>query len=251
MSEKFCLKWNDFHSNVSKSFTQVRNEEYLHDVTLVSDDHKKFSAHRLVLSACSEYFRDIFKNYLHSHPLVCLDGFYSEDLQNIMDYIYNGEIQIYQDNLDRFLVLAQKLKLQGLIENNPKIEEEELKDCNINEEVTEANEKEQNIAKYRNGLPKTTPKETHEGTTTVAISNMDQQEIKDKISEYLIECSDKSYKCALCGKISFKNSKNTQKDNMKKHIETHLEGLAYTCPICQKECKSRNALALHKGKYHT
>ena len=36
MSEKFCLKWNDFHSNVSKSFGLFRNEDYLHDVTLVS-----------------------------------------------------------------------------------------------------------------------------------------------------------------------------------------------------------------------
>ena len=68
MSEKFCLKWNDFDSNVCKSFGILRNEEYLQDVTLVSDDHKKVVAHKLVLSACSEYFRDIFKNNPHKHP---------------------------------------------------------------------------------------------------------------------------------------------------------------------------------------
>ena len=61
MSEKFCLKWNDFHSNVSKSFSLYRNEENLHDVTLVTDDHNKVSAHKLVLSACSGYFRDILE----------------------------------------------------------------------------------------------------------------------------------------------------------------------------------------------
>ena len=61
MSEKFCLKWNDFNSNVSKSFSILRNAKYLHDVTLVSDDHGKVEAHKLVLSACSEYFRDIFE----------------------------------------------------------------------------------------------------------------------------------------------------------------------------------------------
>ena len=99
MDEKFSLKWNDFHSNVSKSFSLFRNEEYLHDVTLVSDDHSKVSAHKLVLSACSDYFRDIFKNNTHSHPLLCLDGISSDDLKNIMDYIYNGEVEIYQENL--------------------------------------------------------------------------------------------------------------------------------------------------------
>ena len=62
MPEKFDLKWNDFHSNVSKSFGLLRNEDYLHDVTLVSDDYKQVTAHKLVLSACSEYFKNIFKN---------------------------------------------------------------------------------------------------------------------------------------------------------------------------------------------
>ena len=121
MSEKFCLKWNDFYSNVSKSFGLFRNEDYLHDVTLVSDDHKEITAHKLVLSACSEYFKNIFK--LHSnkpnvHPLICLDGITSNDLLSIMDYIYNGEVQIFQDNLDRFLTVAQRLKLEGLLGNN-------------------------------------------------------------------------------------------------------------------------------------
>ena len=55
MPEKFDLKWNDFHSNVSKSFGLFRKEDYLHDVTLVSDDYKQVTAHKLVLSACSEY----------------------------------------------------------------------------------------------------------------------------------------------------------------------------------------------------
>ena len=59
MSEKFCLKWNDFSSNACKSFGLFRNEDYLHDVTLVSDDQHQVTAHKLVLSASSEYFKNI------------------------------------------------------------------------------------------------------------------------------------------------------------------------------------------------
>ena len=62
MSDKFCLKWNDFNTNVSKSFGIFRNEDYLHDVTLVSDDQHQVTAHKLVLSASSDYFKNIFKN---------------------------------------------------------------------------------------------------------------------------------------------------------------------------------------------
>jgi len=244
MTEKFCLKWNDFHSNVSRSFNLVRNEEYLHDVTLVSDDHNKVSAHKLVLSTSSEYFRNIFKNNPHSHPLLCLDGISSEDIQNIMDYIYNGELQIYQENLDRFLVVAQKLKLQGLIENILPEKEEKVKNLPFIKEYvveeTEINEKVSN-SKFE---------ETTEAPTAVAVSNMDMQDIRGKINEYLIECDDKSYKCSLCGKMSNKNSRNTQKQGMQRHIETHLEGLSFTCTICQKEFKSTSSLSSHKSVYH-
>ena len=114
MSQKFSLKWNDFHSNVSKSFGLFRNEDYLHDVTLVSDDQKQVSAHMLVLSACSEYFRDIFKlnNKPNAHPLVCLDGISSGDLKDILDYMYIGEVQIFQEDVNRFFSIAQRLKLK-------------------------------------------------------------------------------------------------------------------------------------------
>ena len=68
MSEKFKLKWNDFHDNISNSFGLLRNEDHLHDVTLVSDDNLQLSAHKLVLSACSDYFKNIFKNKKKNHP---------------------------------------------------------------------------------------------------------------------------------------------------------------------------------------
>jgi len=116
MSDKFSLQWNDFHLKISKSLGLLRNEAYLYDVTLVSDDHEKVSAHKLVLSACSEYFKDIFKNNQHSHPLICLDGISSEDLGNIMDYIYNGEVQIYEENQTGFWLLLKGSNLKVYLE---------------------------------------------------------------------------------------------------------------------------------------
>ena len=117
MSEKFNLKWNDFDANVSKSFGRLRNEDYLHDVTLVGDDYTQISAHKLVLSACSEYFQQVFKrsNKLQSHTLLCLEGLSKKDLENVMNYIYNGEVNIFQEDFDRFLAVAQRLKLEGLL----------------------------------------------------------------------------------------------------------------------------------------
>ena len=125
MSERFSLKWNDFHSNVSKSFGLLREEDYLHDVTLITDDNTQMSAHKLVLSACSDYFKGLFKNNKkHSHPLICLNGLSSDDLKNILDYMYIGEVKIFQEDLDRFVGVAQRFRLDGLMENNSEEEQQ-------------------------------------------------------------------------------------------------------------------------------
>ena len=55
MSEKFSLKWNDFHSNVSKTFSALRTEEDFQDVTLVSAETLEWKSFHLRLN-----FSDMF-----------------------------------------------------------------------------------------------------------------------------------------------------------------------------------------------
>jgi len=132
--DKFCLKWNDFQSNISNSFSKLRNEDEFYDVTLVSDDQKQISAHKVVLSASSEYFRTILKHNKHQHPLLCLEGIGSSELNNISDYVYNGEVNIYQDDLDRFLNIAERYKLEGLLGDN-KLDNGEKNDMKNDDEM--------------------------------------------------------------------------------------------------------------------
>ena len=254
MSEKFCLKWNDFHSNVSKSFGLFRNEKYLHDVTLVSDDHNKISAHKLVLSASSDYFRDIFKNNQHPHPLLCLDGISSEDLKNIMDYIYNGEVKIYQEGIERFLTVAQRLKIEGLIGDDTK---EEIDTHNTpKEEFVQSNHEEPIVEnKTSIHLEKNATKKKQESyVRTIATTNSfeDKNLINDQVFQYLEESSDGAYKCTFCGKTTSNSNshKAGQKQHMMNHIETHMEGVTYNCPICQKSFRSKNSLSSHKSQTH-
>ena len=255
MSEKFCLKWNDFNSNVSKSFGILRNTKYLHDVTLVSDDHNKVEAHKLVLSASSEYFREIFEINQHPHPLICFDSISLDDLKNVMDYIYNGEVQIYQEDLDRFLTVAQRLKLEGLIGSDAKEEMINQDSKNEDEDIVE----EQNlnfvdpVDKFK---PKTKVTENKPiqpvGTVAIAVNGNDKNAINEQVHKYMEDCDDGSYRCSVCGKKSKETSGNraAQKNDMRKHIETHIEGLSYSCPVCQKIFRSRSSLAHHKSQYH-
>merc|ERR1711955_118806 len=127
--DKFSLKWNDFQTTVSNSFKVLKQEQDFFDVTLVSDDQKEIQSHKVVLSACSSFFKPILQKNSHSHPLIYLSGIDSTNLQYIIDYVYEGEVKLFQEQLDSFLDAAQKLQIAGLLSNNK--QEIESKDVNI------------------------------------------------------------------------------------------------------------------------
>ena len=60
VSRKLCLKWGNFQSGVTSMFDNLRKDEELVDITLCCEG-KKIKAHRMMLSACSPYFRELFK----------------------------------------------------------------------------------------------------------------------------------------------------------------------------------------------
>ena len=80
----------------------------------------------------------------------------------------------------------------------------------------------------------------------------DMNEINEKINQFLEECSDGSFKCTYCNKGSNPiRNKAQQRQNIQQHIETHLDGLSYRCPICQTVTRSSSALRMHRRRNHT
>ena len=122
-SEKYYLKWNTFQTNVSKSFNELRTDKDFFDVTLIGDDESKLSAHRIVLSSCSSFFELILKITSTSNSVIYLSGVNTQNLGFMLDYMYQGEVQIFQEQLDDFLIVAQKLQIDGLISNQKNEEE--------------------------------------------------------------------------------------------------------------------------------
>ena len=115
MSEKLCLQWNDFKDNVIASFGNLREDNDFTDVTLACEDGKQVEAHKVILSSSSPFFQKILKRNQHTHPLIYMRGVKSDDLSAIIDFLYFGETNVYQENLDSFLAIAQELQLKGLM----------------------------------------------------------------------------------------------------------------------------------------
>ena len=196
-----------------------------------------------MLSACSSFFKNILKTNKHAQPLIYLSGVSSANLGFVLDYIYHGEINIYQDQLDTFLETAQKLKIAGLQANE---QEEESK--------FEAQEnhfyEEQKFAPSDSVAPTSllsTNKSLGNVKTNVvanfSLDTQDKHEIDMKVKE-LITKENGMFKCNSCGKVG------GDIRNMQRHVETHIDGLAYPCQLCGKTFRSRNSLSKHKSLYH-
>jgi len=115
-AEKFCLKWNDFESNISVAFRDIRDQSEFFDVTLACEDNQ-IDAHKVILSACSPFFRGVLKRNPHQHPLLYLKGIKFADLESVLNFMYHGEVNVAQDQLNSFLQVAEDLRVKGLTQN--------------------------------------------------------------------------------------------------------------------------------------
>ena len=112
----YTLKWKHYLSNKTSSLTDVFTENSFTDVTLVSDDHIPFQAHRFVLSAFSPVLKNILLNNPHSHPLIFLRGVNHQELDSILQFIYLGKASVYHGNMRRFAQAANDLQIKQLAE---------------------------------------------------------------------------------------------------------------------------------------
>ena len=203
MSEKFNLKWNDFQSTVLQSFKSIRRDKDFLNVTLVTDDEIQIEAHKVILAASSPFLGNILKKSPHKHPLIYLSGISSINLSLILDYVYFGEVQLLQEQLDDFLLASSKLKISGLT-GNEKEEEDEDKKYNLEDTFKETEEKgydvqKQGMQRKRERLPKphiVSKISTHEGDTSF-------EELNRLLSEQM-EKIDGVYICKVCQKIRIK-----------------------------------------------
>merc|ERR1719309_735987 len=132
--DKFCLRWNDFEENIRHSFKSLRNEEKLFDVTLATDDGQQLQAHKVILCAGSDFFSDIFTKCSQNNMLIYLKGIKRNEIENVIEFLYNGETFVTQEKLSAFLEITQELKVEGL-----QSDEENIEDSQPKQETSEGN----------------------------------------------------------------------------------------------------------------
>ena len=115
-TDNFCLRWNDFEANISASLKELRDDRDFFDVTLACEDDQ-VQAHKVILSACSPFFKNILRRHPHQHPLLYLRGIKMKELSSIINFMYHGEANVDQANLNLFLSISEELKVKGLTQH--------------------------------------------------------------------------------------------------------------------------------------
>ena len=84
MSQVFCLRWNNHRNNLLTVFDQLLQTEAFCDVTLACDS-TSIKCHKMILSACSSYFQQLFMENKCDHPIVFLKDIKYGEIRTILD----------------------------------------------------------------------------------------------------------------------------------------------------------------------
>ena len=257
MSEKLCLQWNDFKDNVNSAFGSLRNDKEFTDVTLSCEDGQQMEAHKVILAASSPFFQKILQNSKHPHPLIYLRGFHSKDFVSILDFLYFGETNVFQQDLDSFLAIAEEIQLKGLTGQTTTpdlVEEQENPIHKGNDEAKKS------APRPMNFKPKAIAPHTSKAVAVPSDISADIQALDEKVKsmmekgQKMIPCGGKhangtpkqtkSYNCKVCGKEGYFTL-------IRDHIEhNHIEGISIPCGLCDKTFSSRMGLSYHKNRSH-
>ena len=229
--DNFSLIWEDFQENVSKSFSNLREDRVFSDVTLVCEDNRQVAAHRVVLSFCSPLLLSVLRSLKHPQPLIYFWGVRLQQLEAVLDFCYRGQVSVNTLELDDFIRVAKILGIKGITGGDNVEDECEIsrhqnqnvamegpissqKDIRIEESIMDS--KEPNFTENTNGRK---VEDTERENTVIPMS---------KLNEYFTvnETNKNIAKCNKCGKIvrSYLREINRNKFSqkfMRDHLRVH------------------------------
>ena len=88
--------------------------QFQYEDATVACDGQFYPVHRLVLSACSEYFEQMFALTVGKHPVIVLKDISKEVLETLLKYMYLGEVEVKKVLLSSVIEASQSLKIRGL-----------------------------------------------------------------------------------------------------------------------------------------
>ena len=110
--DDYSFTWKTFSKHLNQTFHDLLEDKSFANVTLVCDDQRQLRAHKFVLSACSPVFKSVLSNTGDSNPLIILRGIHYEDMEGILQFMYQGEASVKKERMKDFMKAADELDVK-------------------------------------------------------------------------------------------------------------------------------------------
>ena len=250
MTRKLNVKFIDFKEYTNAKFGNLREDKDFADVTLACEDGQQVEAHKVILAGTSPFFQNLLRRNKHPHPLVYMRNVSSEDLLAVLDFLYYGEANLDEQNLQSFLALAEELQLKGLSGETLENASGDLDHAKV-----ESKSKVVEKGNYAAEIQSKSTDEFHLIKVEPVIEDekdpfsnySDEENLKsmmEKTQNFISNGKGKtlSFLCKPCGKEG-------RRKIIKKHII--VQHLAIPCNLCRKKFMSQNDMNSHRQKHHS
>ena len=253
--ERLKVTWEEHRSHTSELFRDLFESKRFSDVTLICNDQQEIKAHKFILSSCSSRFKSIIDNSFRSNdpyiacgiiddniidniPYMNLKEINMQELESILQFIYLGEAEVYQENIEVFLKVAKILNIKGLEDDS----NEEVESCI--EEFMEENKKGEELIEDEikrevdNGI------ENQDKSKSPKKPKKSKKPKTNKVSQFIKRENDFQWSCSVCEKIL------TTKSGLQFHIQSEHHGIKNPCPNCDYQASNTSNLNRHIKAKH-
>ena len=270
-SGQYTIIWTGFNTLLS-SLHDMQSDQYLQDVTLVTDDRMHTKAQKLILASGSTILKRLLLDQDENHPFIHFHGRVQHEVESLLKLMYCGEINIKDEkSATKLLQFAASLgiddkrnfSVRNCVEDN-KLEKKENADAEKEDNLVNTivkDENETNTFETDKSAPNdalseqsVNDEEYEEGFEGVwgNTHKIDSKELKPTVSNNGKKCivnfdvstGKTKYSCVNCGKTS------NDRSNLWDHIYSVHERRKHPCTKCSYQASNRSNLWQHVKSIH-
>ena len=219
--EQFNLNWHSYNDHLKEMMQNLLLSTESTDVTLVCEDKTKFQAHKFVLNACSPVFHSIINDMPQKCPIIYLRGVFATEMKSILQFMYLGQVTLYQERMNDFFDVAKSLEIKEISEDMDSTQDQECYEK----------------IQPQNGIKR-------EENTDVSPSNVggDMKHMKAEVTCQLKE--EGQFPCDKCDK------KFLYRHGLMRHIKIAHDGIKFPCNDCDYKATTNQSLVIHIQSVH-